>query len=189
MVVKRKREIVLAAVAVALIAIAALRIRSATSGVAPTQAPLAGAANTRPQPADQKGEVTQVDLQALDSERPGPVNGTRNPFRFRPAPAPPPTPGPPPLRGGSGSQTGALPPIIEPVGPPPPPRIALKFIGQVESAAIGRVAVLTDGRGVYRGKEGDIIEGRYRILRIGVESIDLAYLDGRGRQTIRQTGQ
>jgi hypothetical protein len=184
MVRKRKREIVLAALAVALIAIAALRIRSATSGAPSTGAPLPGAASTRPKPADAKGEVTQVDLQALDAERPGPVNGTRNPFRFRPAPAPPPA-----SMQGSTSPTGAPPPIIEPVGPPPPPRIPLKFIGQVESAAIGRVAVLTDGRGVYRGKEGDIIEGRYRILKIGVESIDLAYLDGRGRQTIRQTGQ
>ena len=37
--------------------------------------------------------------------------------------------------------------------------------------------------------EGDVIEGRYQILKIGVESIELSYLDGRGRQTIRQTGQ
>jgi hypothetical protein len=54
---------------------------------------------------------------------------------------------------------------------------------------VGRLAILSDGRGVYYGHEGEIIEGRYRILRIGVESVDLAYLDGRGRQTIRLTGQ
>ena len=41
----------------------------------------------------------------------------------------------------------------------------------------------------YYGREGEVIEGRYRIVKIGVESIELAYLDGRGRQTIRQTGQ
>ena len=46
-------------------------------------------------------------------------------------------------------------------------------------------AVLRDDRGVYHGREGDIIEGRYRILRIGQESIELAYVDGQGRQTIR----
>ena len=39
------------------------------------------------------------------------------------------------------------------------------------------------------GKEGDIIDGRYRILKIGTESIEMAYPDGRGRQTIRLTGQ
>jgi len=51
------------------------------------------------------------------------------------------------------------------------------------------VAILSDstGRTDY-GKEGQEIQGRYRILKIGVESIDIAYLDGTGRQTIRQGG-
>ena len=35
------------------------------------------------------------------------------------------------------------------------------------------------------GGEGDIIQGRYRILKIGVESVEVAYLDGTGRRTIR----
>mgnify|MGYP003578469442 CR=1 FL=1 len=53
-----------------------------------------------------------------------------------------------------------------------------------------RVAVFTDSRGgQFYGKQGDIIEGRYRVLRIGPDSVDLAYLDGRGRQTISLTGQ
>ena len=51
-----------------------------------------------------------------------------------------------------------------------------------------KIAILTDGRGVFHGREGDIIEGRYRIVRIGVESIEMAHLDGRGRQTIRLSG-
>jgi hypothetical protein len=48
--------------------------------------------------------------------------------------------------------------------------------------------VLSDGRNVFYGREGDIIEGRYRILRIGVESIEMTYVDGGGQQTIRLTG-
>jgi hypothetical protein len=73
-----------------------------------------------------------------------------------------------------------------PVGPPP---IPLRFIGIVEASARGtKVAVLSDGRDVFYGREGDAIDGRYRIVRIGVESIELEYLDGRGRQTIRLTG-
>ena len=96
---------------------------------------------------------------------------------------------------------GCLPRIVAPppagreapTAPPPPqvPPIALKFIGLVQTAdKTQRLAVLSDGRGgipIY-GKEGDIIEGRYRILRIGTESIELTYLDGRGRQTIRLSG-
>ena len=66
-----------------------------------------------------------------------------------------------------------------------------KFIGVLEKGEGMTWAVLSvgDGRGPLHGKEGDIIDGRYRILKIGTESIDMAYLDGRGRQTIRLTGQ
>ena len=65
----------------------------------------------------------------------------------------------------------------------------MRFIGLVEAPQQAqKIAVLSDGRGIYQGREGDIIEGRYRILRIGVESVDMAYVDGRGRQTIRLSG-
>lgn len=77
-----------------------------------------------------------------------------------------------------------------PSGPPPPPAIALKFIGLIgPTPQVPKIAVLSDGKGlpVY-GKEGDIILGQFRLIRIGVESVELAYLDGRGRQTIRLSG-
>ena len=66
----------------------------------------------------------------------------------------------------------------------------MKFIGVIEATERAqKIAVLSDGRNLpFYGREGDIIEGRYRILKIGVESIELAYVDGRGRQTIRLTG-
>lgn len=65
----------------------------------------------------------------------------------------------------------------------------MRFIGLLEAAEPAqKIAILTDGRGIYQGREGDIIEGRFRILKIGVESVDMAYLDGRGRQTIRLSG-
>ena len=78
-----------------------------------------------------------------------------------------------------------------PSEPPPPPRIPLKYIGDMTDPKNPgkRIAILSDTRGTYFGREGAVIEGRYRIEKIGVESIELAYLDGRGRQTIRQTGQ
>jgi hypothetical protein len=34
-----------------------------------------------------------------------------------------------------------------------------------------------------------VIEGRYRIVKIGVESIVMEYVDGTGRQTIPLRGQ
>jgi hypothetical protein len=78
-----------------------------------------------------------------------------------------------------------------PALPPPPPPIPLRYIGYLDQAGgIPRVAILSDGKGnVFNGKEGDIIEGRYRVLRVGTDSADLIYVDGRGRQTIRLSGQ
>jgi len=77
-----------------------------------------------------------------------------------------------------------------PAGPPPRPQIPLKFFGLVVTTEGTRVASFVDARGnVMTGTEGDIIEGRYRVLRVGTESVELAYLDGGGRQTIRHSGQ
>jgi hypothetical protein len=81
---------------------------------------------------------------------------------------------------------------MPPLAPPPPqgpPPIPLRFIGLVDAPGqTARLAVLSDGRNVFHGREGDIIDGRYRIVRIGVESIEMSYVDGRGRQTIRLSG-
>ena len=91
--------------------------------------------------------------------------------------------------GAAGLGPGGMPVPPVPVGPPPPPPIAMKFIGLVEQAPSRlKLAVLSDGKNVFYGKEGDTIEGRYRIERIGAESIDMAYIDGRGRQTLRLSG-
>src|SRR5438034_170281 len=136
------------------------------------------------------GETPDVHLEALDDDRPKPGATDRNLFRVKPK-APPPLP--PSIKG----PTPASPPTGTPVvtGPPPPPPvppIALKFLGAIEKPGQGgfKIAMLSDGRGApFFGKEGEIVEGRYRILKIGVESIELAYADGRGRQTIRLTGQ
>jgi hypothetical protein len=77
---------------------------------------------------------------------------------------------------------------LPPPGPPPPPPITVKFIGVVQRGDVGRVAVLSDGRNVYYGREGEIVDGRWRIVRIGEESLQIEYADGRGRQTVRLTG-
>jgi hypothetical protein len=48
--------------------------------------------------------------------------------------------------------------------------------------------VFSDGHDVFFGREGEVIEGRYKILRIGIESVEVSYADGRGRQRIPLTG-
>ena len=156
----------------------------------------AGAAATpvgdRPGPpvaAAQVAPMPSVWLNGLREGKPETDAGGRNPFRFgvvgRPAGedgsvalprGAPLAPGP-----GGSARPG-------PDGARSQIGVTLKFIGTLDGGRVGRVAVLSDGSFVYHGRSGEIVDGRYRILRIGVESIELEVLDDGRRQTIRLTG-
>jgi hypothetical protein len=176
----RRRQLLLAAVVIALGAVIyAVWPRPA--------APAATASNRRGvarqgQTADSVS-APDVHLDALEAERPKPDGADRNLFRFRPAPAPSKPPGPP-----VSQQTQTAPP--QPMGPSGPtvPPIPLRFIGVMTMPDGKKHAILRDDHGVYSGAEGAEIDGRYKILRIGDESIEMAYLDGKGRQTLRRSG-
>jgi hypothetical protein len=138
-----------------------------------------------------RGEVplNDVKLEAL-RRAPGTLDEPgRNPFRFEARSTPAPKAAVPPRTASSVPARITSP--APPTGPAGPPPIPLKFIGLVEAPSqAGRVAMLSDGRGnVFYGKEGDTIEGRYRMVKIDRELIELSYVDGRGRQTIRLSGQ
>ncbi len=153
-------------------------------------APLATVAARRTETAVVVPRPVDVALDALEGARLGPDDGGRNPFVFG-------------VRQAALSDTGTRRavtrpagmsgpgPTMVPPGPPPLPPIPFKFIGLVEGASSAkRIAVLSDSQGlVAHGTEGTIIDGRFRILSIGAESIDIAYVDGRGRQTLRLSGQ
>ena len=157
----------------------------------PPQRPGAAAANGQV-----KAEDLDVRIETLNQKAPPLDEVVRNPFRFQqkaqPAPQPdayrpPPTPMNPAPTGPVG-----LPP------PPPMPRISdtVKFIGIVETTT-GKIGAFSiwdpqtrECRGVPSpGKEGDVIEGRYRVVRLGIESAVLELLDGRGRETLALNGQ
>jgi len=182
---RRRREIVLAVLAVVLGAGLYVAIAGWPFGTsaAPPPASNGQGRTAKNNPSGQAAtEAPDVHLEALDVERAKPDAAKRNLFRFKPKPPPPRPPAPPVER-----QVETTP---VPTGPPPPPPITLKFIGIVDAGQSKKiVAILSDGRGspVY-GREGETVLGQYRILRIGTESIEMSYLDGRGRQTIRFTG-
>ena len=185
MATERRRQLLLGGLVIVLVLVIVKVWPSATSTPL-TPAPNRTASASAPRPQQMAAPVPPaVHLDALDGERPKPEAAERNLFRFKPKAPPPPPPAPVlPVQ-------PAMP--VVPAGPPPPPPLApitLKFIGVVEAPTHGeKIAILSDGRNApFYGKEGAIIEGRYRILKIGVESVELAYLDGRGRQTIRLTG-
>jgi hypothetical protein len=152
------------------------------SPTAPAPATPARARGTRPAERDRfTPQDLDVKLDALEAKRPTPGEIERNPFRFRPAPVPPP---PPPVATGP-------PPPVAPIQPPTPqtPPIPLKFMGTVEGPGI-RLAALTDCKGfTYSGREGEAIDGRFRLVRIQTESIVIEYLNGTGRTTMRKSGE
>jgi hypothetical protein len=183
---KQRRLVLLAGLLAVLVAIVVVQTRapqSTESNVAPSNSAT---------PRGQVSRGTEVEraevvrLEALEAPRPEPLD-ERNVFRFEQRTS---------SRGSSGEDPVRPPPAIvpqmppTPLPPPGPPPIALKFIGLIEVPTKGgKLAVLSDGRSVFHGYEGAIIDGRYRIVRIGVESIEMTYVDGGGRQTIRLTGQ
>ncbi len=69
-----------------------------------------------------------------------------------------------------------------------PPPITIKFIGVLEQGT-KKVAIFSDGKGqpVY-ASEGQVVLGQYKLLKIGVESVTMSYLDGKGIQTIPMRG-
>lgn len=161
-----------------------------TGGAAPPAGRRAPAAAAAPAAAGQKalGPVEDVRLAKLEQEWPAPGTSRRNPFTMAPAP-PPPSATPSGPSKPVDTEPGPPPPPPGPPPPPPIPPITLKFIGVISSDSIGKIAGLSDGKFVYRGREGQTIEGRYRIVKIGEESIQIEYVNGTGRQTIRLSGK
>ncbi|MGE0811999.1 MAG: hypothetical protein AB7O28_21455 [Vicinamibacterales bacterium] len=179
---ERQRYLLFGLAAVlAVVVVRQYRAASTATTAAVVAARRAASAAVPPPPAD-------VGLAALEEARPGPDDGGRNPFVFGARQATVPEGGP--RRARQPAEAGLPPPVLPP-GPPPLPPIPFKFIGLVEGTTSARkIAVLSDSKGlVVHGTEGTIIDGRYRILAIGAESIDIAYADGRGRQTLRLSGQ
>jgi hypothetical protein len=181
---ERARQVgLLAALLVALAAVVTYQVwqRPASVG-APSSNARGGGRTASRSTGGATQEAPDVHLSDLQEARAKP-NAARNLFRFKPKAAPAPAPAP----------------FVAPPPPPPPPApgstvppITLKFLGTVEEQGGQRrkIAVLSDGRSgapIY-GKEGDVVLGQYKILRIGAESIEIAYLDGSGRRTIRQSG-
>jgi hypothetical protein len=108
----------------------------------------------------------------------------RNPFSFGTRPAPPPPPMPAPMA------TLPLPPPPPPVPQGPPP-IGIRLTGMLVDPRSGRTMVtLRDPATgtLFQAFEGDIVDGRYRVVAIGVESVVVSYVDGTGTRKISLGG-
>ena len=102
----------------------------------------------------------------------------RNPFRFGVRPPPPAPPAP------------AQPIFTPPPAPlpPPPPQVPLTLSGimVLEPHAKNR-AYLTDKSGAFfEAIEGQIVDGRYRVVAVGRDQVVVEFADGSGRRTLRK---
>ena len=132
--------------------------------------PLA-AATTATGPASVE-DLPRIDLARLTEERPETEVGRRDLFDFGAAPVkdtpPPPVHTPPPVLLATPTPGPPLPSV------PRLPPLNLKYIGSLERMPGLRVAVLlTDRNEILTGQAGEVVANRYRIVKIGFESVDL----------------
>ena len=161
-------------------AVAAWRFQAAGSEppatARPAGAPAPASKGSTPATPPTKSLPQPVQLEKLQAngEEPSPV---RNPFRFGVPPPPPPKP--------QVERPPVAPSQVVPQGPPPPPPITLKFIGRLVLPDKRLVAALSDTKGgVFEATEGQIIDGRIRVMKIGEESVIVEYVNGTGRMTL-----
>lgn len=132
------------------------------------------------------GARSSVAMRLGDLKQPVTVDehAARNPFAFYATPPPPPrlvTSRTPATRTLSDPTEGPAPPAA-------PPPIPIKFIGVVEQGTT-KVAIFSDGKGQpVWASEGQTVLGQFKLLTIGVESVTMTYLDGKGLQAIPMRG-
>jgi len=112
--------------------------------------------------------------------------GRRNLFQVGTPPLPP-EPTVPVKQGTQVAQMGPQPPPAPPQPPPPPqaPPITLKYYGY--SSARGdnhKRAFFLDGDDILVGAEGDVVKKRYRVVRIGVNSVVMEDTQFKHEQTL-----
>lgn len=116
--------------------------------------------------------VPEIGMDRLARRPPPAAAGSRDLFAFS---TPPPTPALPPP-----------PPVVErnqvpdaPPPPPTPPPLNVKCIGTVDNGRGTKVAVfMTDAKEVVTGGVGETVLSRFKVMRIGLESVDVQDLGG-----------
>jgi hypothetical protein len=157
---------------------------------APAPAAVAGATENRPAPAVQRQQGRRIGpslkptldprlrLDLLKSSEQMEYSGTgRNIFRAEAPPPPIPKPVANPV----------LPPQQQVYTPPPPPPINLKFFGFASRPGEPKKIFLSQGEDVFIAGEGDIVNRRYKVVRIAPNSVEIEDMLSNNRQSIPLT--
>ena len=118
--------------------------------------------------------------------------GRRNLFQFGAPPPPPPSKEPEPKiipkPIAKDEVAEAKPP--KPAGPPPPPPIPLKYYGySSQQGQSRRRAFFLDGEEILVAAEGETVKRRYKVVRIGVNSVVLEDTEHKSQQTLPLTAE
>lgn len=70
------------------------------------------------------------------------------------------------------------------LGPPPPPRINLKFFGTATTSNGSRRALLLNGDDVYLASVGDVVQRRYRVISISANSVLVEDIPNSNQQSL-----
>lgn len=70
---------------------------------------------------------------------------------------------------------------------PPPPPITLKFFGFANRPGETKKAFLSQGEDIFIAAEGDIVDRRYRVLRISPTTVDVEDVLNNNRQSLPLT--
>lgn len=122
-----------------------------------------------------------LDLAALEHQ-PGEYRPGRNPWSFYVAPPPQP-------KGPTREELEALRRAQEEAErrraaeaarlanlPPQPPEIPLVYLGSFGPRG-RRIAVFSDGGSIYNAAVGEVLQGKFILVSIGLESVDIKYVD------------
>ncbi len=74
-----------------------------------------------------------------------------------------------------------------PPPPPPPPPIELKFYGFATPTGGSKRIFLAHNEDVFIAKEGDIVDRRYKVMKISANSVDILDVLSNNRQSIPLT--
>ena len=69
-------------------------------------------------------------------------------------------------------------------GPPAPPRIDVKFFGFANRPGEPKRIFLSHGEDIWVAKEGDIVDRRYRVVKINPSSVEIEDVLSNNRQSI-----
>jgi hypothetical protein len=157
--------------------------------------------------------VEPVRLDLLEAET-GSYSSNRNLFAYKepPPPPPPPAPKPPPPppdqdkdgvpdfrdncpttpnpdqldvdRDGVGAACETSPEVPPPPPPPTPPQFTYKFIGTFGPPK-NPIATFTRDGDIVNARAGEVIEGKFILRRIGIESVEIGFVNFPPSQTQR----